>query len=85
MDNQYFLKAFSEQLINANAQTDTQILCEKFFVLLRAKIEYCKIAAFFFFYDNSLQMQEELEAAYGFTCKDFHKLVAEVGPSSYIR
>ncbi|MBQ3516400.1 MAG: glycosyltransferase [Lachnospiraceae bacterium] len=84
MDNGYFLKAFKEQLINANAYSDVEILCEKFFILLRARLEYCRIAAIFFGYDNFIQMQDELQAAYGFTRKDFYELVANSGPSLYI-
>lgn len=84
MDKNYFFKAFKEQLINVNAQSDVEMLCEKFFVLLCAKVEYCKIAAIFFFYDNSLQMQEELERTYDFTCKDFYQLVVNTGPAKYI-
>lgn len=84
MDNGYFLKAFNGQLINVNAQSDVEIMCEKFFVLLQAKVEYCKIAAVFFYYDNIMQMQEELKQTYDFTCKDFYRLVINIGPAKYI-
>lgn len=85
MENQYFLKAFEKQLINTSASSDIEVLCEKFFILLRPKLECFKIAAFYFFYDNNLLMQEELEKTYGFTCKDFYKLAATVGPGSYMQ
>lgn len=84
MDNGYFLKAFKEHLINVNAQSNVEIMCEKFFVLLQAKVEYCKIAAVFFYYDNIMQMQEELNQTYEFTCKDFYQLVINIGPAKYI-
>lgn len=84
MDNEYFLKAFKEQLINTNAYSDVEIMCEKFFILLRARLEYCKIAAVFFAYDNFTQLQEQLKTAYGFTRKDFYELVANIGPARYI-
>ena len=84
MNNEFFLKAFKENLINVNAKTEQEIICEKFFVLLRAKIEYCKIAAFFYYYDNCLLMKEELERTYEFTSKDFYQLVSGAGPAKHL-
>lgn len=85
MDEVYFKRAFQEQLIDKNAEGRIEIMCEKFFVLLQAKIEYCKLAAFFYFYENYAEMQEVLFERYGFTNKDFHQLVANIGPSNFVR
>ena len=84
MEDAYFKKAFQEQLIDVNVQNPIEIMCEKFFILLQAKVEYCKIAAFFFFYDHYDEMKETLAEHYGFTNKDMYQLVANVGPGRFI-
>ena len=84
MDDEYFKEAFAERLIH-NCPNDIEILCEKFFVLLSAKVEWCKIAAFFFYYDNYIKMQDVLRDVYGFEVRDMHEIVAHAGPSAYLR
>lgn len=85
MDDDYFIKAFHEQLIDENAHNKVDIMCEKFFLLLQAKVEYCKMAAFFYFYDNYAEMKDVLETKYQFTNKDFHRLMVVNGPGMLIR
>lgn len=84
MEPNYFKQAFKEQLLDKNSSTTEEILCEKLFILLNAKVEYCKIAAFFFFYDHFAEMKEVLETKYGFVDKDMHELVSKIGPGKYI-
>lgn len=79
MDDEIFLKAFSKQLIDNQAKSATEVMCEKFMILLQAKLEFSRTAAFFFFYDNYVQMKEWLLERYNFTNKDFYHLVASTG------
>lgn len=51
MDNFYFKKVFSKDLIYQNARSDEEILCEKFFVLKNSNKVYLRQAALFFLYD----------------------------------
>lgn len=85
MDGEFFKKAFSDQLINPAAHGDIEIMCEKFFILLRAKVEYCKIAAFYYYYDHHDEMKDMLNSVYEFTRKDMYSLLVNAGPATYIR
>jgi len=84
MSEEYFKKAFGAEMIDKLASTREEILCEKLFLLLRTRLEYCKLAAFFFFYECFDEMKEVLSEHYGFTAKDMNKIIASSGPSMYI-
>lgn len=81
MESEFFLKAFADMLLNKNAMTIEEILCEKFFVLARARDELCRQAAIFYFYDiyKNKSVQECLTNQYNFSKKDFFKLETEIG------
>lgn len=84
MKDEYFRKAFGAEMLNKQAATREEILCEKLFLLLRARVEYCKLAAFFFFYEYFDEMKETLSEQYGFTAADMNKIIASNGPGRYM-
>ncbi len=85
MNPEYFKKAFYNQLVDKNVSNESAILCEKLFILLQTKVEYCKLAAVFFYYDYCHEMKDVLEERYGFTRRDMFDLIAKIGPCSYIK
>lgn len=72
MSTEFFVNAFKDMLINVNATTDEEVLCEKMFVLLKHGINYVKQAGVFFAFDICQKpgMQEFLEEKYNWTKKD---------------
>lgn len=76
MDNEYFLKAFRKELINKDANTTEEILCEKFFVLNNSNKPYLHHAALFFLYDifQDKKVIAVLETQYHFSFQDVHKI-----------
>ena len=84
MEDGYFVEAFRGQMVDTEATDKTEILCEKLFVLLQARADYCKLAAFFFYYDHCDEIKELLEERYSFTRKDMFQLLVTVGPAKYI-
>ncbi len=85
MSTEYFKKAFGEQMIDNQAETREEILCEKLLLLLRTRLEYCRLAAFFFFYDYYGEMRDVLSEKYGMLAKDIHNVIAKSGPNSFIK
>ncbi len=81
MDKNFFIKAFDSMLINGDASSEEEIKCEKFFVLVRAKEDFTKQAAVFYFYDiyKDIRVQETFESIYDFTKKDFYQLELTLG------
>lgn len=84
MEDQFFLNAFKQYLINPNPIDKTDVLCEKFMILLQAKIEYCRIAAIFYYYENYNAIYERLRDVYKFTRNDFYDLVVNIGPTKVL-
>ena len=76
MDNDFFLKCFRRELINKNANTTEEVLCEKFFVLRNSSKNHLHIAARFFLYDifQDKKVISVLETNYHFTLKDIFKI-----------
>lgn len=87
MDNAYFLKVFADILVNKNAKLPYEVMCEKLFVLLKARLDYCKQAAIFYLYDiyQIPEVAALLEEKYSFGRKDIYKLVVEVGPMASMK
>lgn len=84
MSAEYFRKAFGGQMLDKQAETKDEILCEKMFLLLGTRLEYCRLAAFFFFYDHFAEMKETLSEHYNFTSTDMNRIIAQNGPAKYI-
>lgn len=76
MDNEYFLKSFRKELINKNANTAEEVLCEKFFVLNNSNKSYLHHAALFFLYDvfQDQKVMSVLETKYHFGFGDIYKI-----------
>lgn len=76
MDAAYFKKVFSKELINKDAGSEEEILCEKFFVLKNADKAYLRQAAIFFLFDicQDNRVVTVLKQKYHFQYKDIYKL-----------
>ncbi|MDF2511041.1 MAG: hypothetical protein K0S04_907 [Herbinix sp.] len=81
MENEYFKKAFKDMLINPFAHEPEELMCEKFFVLSKARMELVRQAAVFYFYDifKEKKVQDCLLNQYGFGKKDFFQLEMKIG------
>ncbi len=81
MDDEYFKRAFDNMLINPSAHEQEELMCEKFFVLSRARMNLIRQAAVFYFYDifKNKKVQECLLNQYGFGKKDFFQLEMGIG------
>jgi len=81
MNNEFFLKAFKDNLIINDSITTEEIMCEKFFLLASSKNDYIRQAAIFYFYDifKIKSVQECFHIKYKFSKKDFYKFETEIG------
>jgi glycosyltransferase involved in cell wall biosynthesis len=81
MDNEYFKRAFQDMLINPSAQQPQELMCEKFFVLSRARLELIRQAAVFYFYDiyKDKMVRDCFLNKYGFSNLDFYQLETQIG------
>ncbi len=76
MDNDYFKKVFSKQLVYPNANSNEEILCEKFFVLKNSNKVYLRQAALFFLYDicKNEKVVSVLKEQYKFKYADIYEM-----------
>lgn len=76
MDAQFFMETFADQLSDQSAQTENEILCEKFFVLLNSEKMHLKQSAVFFILDiyQNPDVAELLEKRYRFDRKKIYEL-----------
>lgn len=51
MESSYFKKVFQDILIDVNADTEKEIMCEKLFVLLKNPKSFIRVSAIFYMYD----------------------------------
>lgn len=87
MDARFFVEAFKEELLNKDAKEESEILCEKFFVLLNADRSHLMQAAAFFVFDiyQKPDVAETLEKKYRFSRKDVYALTGAVEVQSNYR
>ncbi|WP_066711923.1 glycosyltransferase family A protein [Clostridium sp. Marseille-P299] len=81
MEEKFFRAAFGDMFVNKDAMTPEEIMCEKFFLLVRAKEELTRQAAIFYFYDifKDKRVQDCFLEKYRFGKKDFFQLELEIG------
>lgn len=84
MNDQFFVNAFKDMFVDKNARTETEICCEKFFVLLQARQQELRHAAIWYYYDiyERQDVVKVFEEKYHFRAKDFCKMEMDLG---YIR
>lgn len=87
LDDADFLEMYRDKLINRNANTHLEIICEKFFLLL----EYAKLYSNFennvlyYFYkyygyeENGIYVSAVLKEKYGYSYMDFRDISATMG------
>ena len=81
MEAEYFKRAFKDMLINPLAHEPEELMCEKFFVLSKARLELSRQAAVFYFYDifKEKKVQDCFLNQYGFGKLDFYQLETKIG------
>lgn len=81
MDKSDFKKVFGNMFMYLNAGSDAAIQCEKYFILLRARMNVMRQAAVFYFYDiiQDEEVQHMLEEVYHYTKKDFFEIQLQIG------
>lgn len=77
----YFKKVFGKIMINPQAESQEEILCEKFFVMYRSPIPGIQTAAIKFYYDvfEDERAYQVLKEKYGYYNKDFHRTDVQIG------
>lgn len=75
MDNETFLRAFKDRLVDKEVSDEKEILCEKMFVLLNHKYGYAKQSGIFFMYDvcQIPEVLDILDKKYGWSLSDIKK------------
>lgn len=81
MEDDFFKRTFGDILINRQANTSEEIMCEKFFLLVKAGNKLTQQAAIFYFYDifKDKGVQDCFLDKYGFGKKEFFQLELEIG------
>lgn len=85
MDDTYFKKAFQSMLINPDAESKEELLCEKFFILCISPVMATQSAAVLFFYDifENPKYYQVLTEKYGYTAKMFYEQEMMMGKGKY--
>ncbi len=80
MDEHFFREAFADRFLDQGAQTENEILCEKFFVLLNSEKTHLKQSAVFFICDiyQNPDIAALLEERYFFDRKKIYGLTGKV-------
>lgn len=86
MDDDFFIKAFQKYMINPNARSHDEIVCEKYFILSMSPILGIQQAASTYFYDNinTLYYKNFIEEHYGFYSRHFHKTQEGIGLNKFL-
>lgn len=82
-----FLEAYKDLLVDKNASTHLEVLCEKFFVFLRYAKRDCVLEEnmLYFFYkyytyrENGVRVADILKEKYNYSYEDFKKLSGTTG------
>lgn len=85
MDNDFFVKAFKEEILDKNVSDEKEVLCEKMFVLIRSKQIHYRLAGLFLFYDiySDLDIRNILCNKYNFKGKDIYEIASSVCIGQY--
>ena len=75
--DKYFKKAFKKVMVNPNANSHIEILCEKYFVLCTSSLLGVQMAAINYYYDVFQNMKN-------YTNKLFHEIDTKIGNGAEI-
>ena len=80
MENEMFLKTFRDLLIDKNVSDEKEILCEKFFVLMKLKEQLLEPTVAFFMYDICMVpgVLQILEEKYQWTRKEMRQFTGSL-------
>ena len=70
MDSYFFKKAFGELLINPEAETEEEIKCEKYFLLLNHRNMFVQNSAYTYINEVYKDVKECLKKNYNYTQKN---------------
>lgn len=79
MNQEFFKKAFSDLMINPEASTEQEIICEKYFLLLKHKNPFVQNSAFLFFTENFSKTQNCFKEKYNYTKVNYKEDMLKVG------
>lgn len=84
-DDTYFKKVFQSTLINPNAESKEELVCEKFFILCISPVMAIQSSAVLFFYDvfQNPEYYRVLTEKYGYTAKMFYEQEMMIGKGKY--
>jgi len=82
MDADFFKKAFHDYMINPQAETEEEIKCEKYFLMLKSTNIFMQQSALYYIVECHVEIAETLKNKYNYTRKDYHRDEIEKGFSN---
>jgi hypothetical protein len=79
MDNDFFKKAFNDLMINPNAETEEEIMCEKYFLMLNSENFAIQYEAFCYFNEIYNQTAECFKKKYFYDWKNVARDILNKG------
>lgn len=79
MEKEFFKKAFKEQFIHSDAETDEEIMCEKYFLILKHYNVFVQNGAFYYLTSVFNEIRECMEKKYAYTKKDIKEAMTNSG------
>lgn len=70
MDKEFFINTFSDSFVFENANSDSEIMCEKYFLLLNSPNQFIQYSALCYLNEFYSEMKETLENKYGYNRKN---------------
>ncbi len=85
MDTEYFKKAFKSVMMNPDASSDEEILCEKYFVLCISPVMPVQSAAALYYYDvfENAENYKVLCEKYAYHNREFHQQEMKSGKGKF--
>lgn len=79
MENGFFKEAFQELFVDPEAETDEEIMCEKFFLLLKHSNRFVQNGALYYLADVFNDIRECMKDKYHYTKKEIRNTIVEKG------
>lgn len=85
MDTEYFKKAFKRVMMNPDASSDEEILCEKYFVLCISPVMPIQSAAALYYYDvfENAEKYNVLCEKYAYHNREFYQQEMQIGKGKF--
>lgn len=87
MDDDYFVRTFSDVMVNPYAGTHEEIMCEKYFILCISPLETVQGAAINYYYDvfGDIKLYGILQEKYGYSNREFHQIEMKIGMGAKLK